>query len=62
MAPLIFFDCSNSDPSIKVSAYDIRLEFEFKEQIPEKTTACWLLIHERIVNYNPFTHLIEKHM
>ena len=46
VASLIFFDCSNSDPSIKVSAYDIRLEFEFKEQIPEKTTACWLLIHE----------------
>ena len=61
-ASLIVFDCSNSDPSIKVSSVDIRLEFTFSQPLGQKVTASCLLIHEKIVNYNPFTNLIEKQM
>lgn len=61
-APLIAFDCSNCDPAIKISSVDIRLEFTFSQPLGEKVTASCLLIHEKIVNYNPFTNLIERQM
>ena len=59
-SPLIVFNCSNSDPTIKVSSIDIRLEYEFRAALPAKTVAHCLIIYDRIIHYNPFTNIIEK--
>ena len=59
-SPLIVFNCSNSDPTIKVSSIDLRIEFEFAAALPNKTVAHCLILYDRVIYYNPFTNLIEK--
>ena len=49
-------------PKIDKERYclDIRIEFESKESIPLNTTAYCLIIHDRIIEYNPLTNVIRK--
>ncbi|KAL6253749.1 hypothetical protein P5V15_015553 [Pogonomyrmex californicus] len=36
------------------------LEFETKENVPMNTSAYCLIIHDRVVHYNPLTNVIHK--
>jgi len=38
----------------------VRLEFETKDNFPELTTAYCLIIHDRIIEYNPMTGDVRK--
>ena len=58
--PLIIIDCSKQNESLKQAAVDVRLEFETKENIPEGTTAYCLILHDRIIKYNPISGDIKK--
>lgn len=59
-APLFVIDCSHQNESIKSGAVDIRVEFKTAQNIPASTTAFCLLLHDRIVEYNPLTAEVRK--
>ena len=58
--PFVIIDCSRQNESIKSATVDVRLEFECKENVPPNTTAYCLIIHDRVVQYNPLTNVVRK--
>lgn len=60
--PLYVIDCSHQNDSIKSGSVDIRLEFETKQNIPKKTTAYCLLIHDSHHTYSLLTGSVKKMM
>jgi len=58
--PLIVFDCSKQQNKVKLSSVDVKIEFRFAEATPENTIISCLIIHDRIVKYNPFTNIVER--
>lgn len=59
-APLVVLDCTHQQESIKASPIDVRLEFETNKNIPDKTTAYALIIHDRELNYSPLTGYVQR--
>ncbi|KYM95152.1 hypothetical protein ALC62_14213 [Cyphomyrmex costatus] len=59
-APLVVIDCSRQNESVKSATVDIRIEFECRENIPSGTTAYCLIIHDRVIEYNPLTNVVRK--
>lgn len=59
-APLIVIDCSKQNDSLKSGPVDVRLEFEMKKNIPAQTCAYCLILHDRIVEYNPLSGGVKK--
>lgn len=59
-APLIVIDCSKQNESLKSGPVDIRLEFEAKNNFPADTSAYCLILHDRIVEYNPISGGVRK--
>lgn len=60
-ASIIVIDCSRQNESIKSGPIDIRLEFKALANIPANTTAYCLLLHDRIVEYNPLSNHVKIH-
>lgn len=60
--PIVLIDCSHQNEAVKSGPVDIRLEFKTANPIPPQTSAYCLLIHDRIVDYNPLTNEIKKHV
>ncbi|XP_032673068.1 uncharacterized protein LOC116844971 [Odontomachus brunneus] len=58
--PFVVIDCSHQNESIKSATVDIRIEFECKENVPNNTTAYCLIIHDRLIKYNPLTNMVRK--
>nr|XP_014291557.1 uncharacterized protein LOC106690590 [Halyomorpha halys] len=58
--PLIVIDCSKQSESIKSGPVDVRLEFESKFAFPSNTTAFCLIIHDRVVEYNPLIGTVRR--
>ncbi|XP_043264012.1 uncharacterized protein LOC122404152 [Colletes gigas] len=58
--PLVVIDCSRQNESIKNSTVDVRIEFDCKENVPANTTAYCLILHDRVVEYNPLTNVVRK--
>lgn len=59
-APLIVIDCARQNESLKNAPVDIRLEFESKHAFPAQTSAYCLILHDRIVEYNPVNGNVKK--
>ncbi|KYM96991.1 PREDICTED: uncharacterized protein LOC108782881 [Cyphomyrmex costatus] len=59
-APLVVIDCSRQNESVKSATVDIRIEFECRKNIPSDTTAYCLIIHDRLIEYNPLTNVVRK--
>lgn len=59
-APLVIIDCSRQNDALKLGPVDVRLEFETSDNIPANTSAYCLIIHDRIVEYNPISGTIKK--
>ncbi|KAK9758995.1 hypothetical protein QE152_g335 [Popillia japonica] len=59
IAPIAVIDCSHQNEVIKNGAVDIRLEFETSTNIPEKTSAYCLILHDRLLTYNPLTNIVK---
>ncbi len=57
---LIVIDCSKQDETLKNAPVDIRLEFEARENFPANTAAYCLILHDRIVQYNPMSGDVRK--
>ncbi|XP_025266914.1 uncharacterized protein LOC112638819 [Camponotus floridanus] len=58
--PLAVIDCSRQNEAIKSATVDVRLEFDCKDNVPSNTTAYCLIIHDRVVEYNPLTNVVRK--
>jgi len=58
--PFVIIDCSRQNKSIKSATVDVRIEFDCKENVPMNTTAYCLIIHDRVVQYNPLTNVAQK--
>lgn len=59
-APLICFNVSNFTSHLKNAFTDIKCEFEFVNAPAAQTTINMLIISEEIINYNPFTNIVQK--
>jgi hypothetical protein len=59
IAPIAVIDCSKQNEELKRSAVDIRIEFETSVNIPDKTTAYCLILHDRIAKYIPIKNIIS---
>ncbi|XP_018051945.1 PREDICTED: uncharacterized protein LOC108689598 [Atta colombica] len=58
-APFVIIDCSRQNKSVKSGTVDMRLDFEYKENVPANITAYCLIIHV-CVQYNPLTNVVRK--
>jgi len=58
--PLVVIDCSRQNEMIKSATVDVRIEFDCRENMPDKTTAYCLIIHDRVIEYNPLTNVVRK--
>lgn len=60
LGPFICIDCSRQNDDAKISSVDLRIEFESEKNFPVNTAAYCLIIHDRVVQYNPFTGDVRK--
>jgi hypothetical protein len=58
--PFVIIDCSRQNESVKSATVDVRIEFECKENVPPNTSAHCLIIHDRVIQYNPLTNVVRK--
>nr|XP_012217348.1 PREDICTED: uncharacterized protein LOC105669137 [Linepithema humile] len=56
----VVIDCSRQNDSVKSATVDVRIEFDCKENIPANTTAYCLIIHDRMVEYNPLNNIVRR--
>lgn len=61
-APLIVIDCSKQNESLKQAPVDVRLELEAESNFPVGTTAYCLILHDRIVEYNPISGDVKRRL
>ena len=59
-SPLFVIDCSKQNESLKSGSVDCRLEIEAVDNIPPETSAYCLIIHDRIIEYNPISSIVRK--
>ncbi|XP_031788862.1 uncharacterized protein LOC116417886 [Nasonia vitripennis] len=57
---LVVIDCSRQNESPKSAPVDVCLEFEAKKDFPANTSAYCLILHDRIVQYNPISGDVKK--
>jgi len=57
--PFVIIDCSRQNESVNSGNVDVR-DFECKENVPANTTAYCLIIHDRVIQYNPLTNVMRK--
>lgn len=57
-APFIVTNYTKQNKSLKNGPIDIRLEFESKENCPACTSVYCLILHDRIVEYNPISRIV----
>ncbi|XP_018317769.1 uncharacterized protein [Mycetomoellerius zeteki] len=58
--PFVVIDCSRLNESVKSATVDVRIEFDCKENVPANIIAYYLIIHDRVVQYNPLTNVVRK--
>lgn len=58
--PVAVIDCARQFESLKTAPVDIRCELEFDSDVPASTTAYCIIIHDRIIEYNPLTNFVKK--
>ncbi|XP_066600074.1 uncharacterized protein [Prorops nasuta] len=58
--PLFVIDCSHQNESIKTGTVDVKIEIGCWKDIWSNTTAYCLIIHDKIVDYNPLTNIVRN--
>jgi len=59
-APIIVVYLSFQNESVKTGPIDVRISIELKTQSHEHNQAYCLLIHDRLVEYNPLNGLVQR--
>lgn len=57
---LITIDCSRQNESVNSGIVDVRLKFEFKENVFANTIAVYCFIHDRVIEYNSMSNVVRK--
>ena len=60
IGPFICIDCSRQNDDVKTSTIDLRLEIEAEKNFEVDTHAYCLIIHDRVIQYNPFSGEVRK--
>lgn len=60
LSPITIIDCSHQNELIKNGPVDLRIEFDALENFPANTAAYALILHDRIINYSPFTGIVQR--
>lgn len=58
--PFVVIDCSRQNEAVKNATVDVRIEFDCRENVPANTSAYCLIIHDRVIQYNPLTSVVRK--
>ncbi|KAJ8969311.1 hypothetical protein NQ314_001812 [Rhamnusium bicolor] len=56
----ITYDCSHQKESIQSGPIVMRVEFETSENIPKNTSAYCLILHDKLISYNPLTKIVKQ--
>lgn len=59
-ATIFIIDCRHQSEIIKNGPVDIRIEIKTAKIIPANTSAYCLMLHDRIVNYNPLSQIVSR--
>ncbi|KAF0714129.1 Uncharacterized protein FWK35_00024390 [Aphis craccivora] len=54
LSPIIIVDMRRQNGNVKTSTVDLRIEINTEEAFPASTSAYCLILHDQIINYNPF--------
>jgi hypothetical protein len=60
LGPFICINCLRQNDYVKTFSVDLRIEFESESNFPANTAAYCLVIHDRVIQYNPFTVEVRK--
>jgi len=60
LGPFICIDCSRQNDDAKISNVDLRVEIKAANNFPPNTAAYCLVIHDRVIQYNPFSGEVRK--
>ena len=58
--PLMIIDCSKQSEFSKYAPVNVRLEFEANGNFPASTSAFYLILHDRVIQYKPRSGEIKK--
>lgn len=58
--PIAVIDLSRQIDNVKSVSVDLRVEFETSIDVPAKTTAYCLILHDQVITYNPFSGEVRK--
>ncbi|EZA62178.1 hypothetical protein X777_05314 [Ooceraea biroi] len=56
----VVIDCSRQNEAVKSATVDVRIEFDCRRNVPPETTASCLILHDRVVEYNPLTSVVRR--
>lgn len=59
IAPLVVINCSHQNENVKTGVVDIQILFETSKNIPANTSCFCLIIHDRLVKYNPLNNAVR---
>ncbi|XP_055855802.1 uncharacterized protein LOC129919023 [Episyrphus balteatus] len=59
-APIFVIDCRHQNEALKTGPIDIRLEMRTSKNIPANTSAYCLMLHDRIIEYNPLDQVVNR--
>ena len=57
--PFVIIDCFRENESVQSGIVDVRLDFECKEKMSANIRAYCLIIHDRVIQYNPLTNVVR---
>ena len=60
--PLAVIDCSRQNESVKSTTVDVCIEFDCKVNVLANITACYLIIHDCVIEYCPLFNVVRKIM
>jgi hypothetical protein len=58
--PIVVVDLSRQNDNVKSATIDLRIEFETTADVPAKTAAYCLILHDQVITYNPFSGDVRK--
>ena len=59
-SPIVVIDCRHQNETLKTGPVDIRLEMRTSKNIPANTSAYCLMLHDRIIEYNPLDQVVNR--
>lgn len=59
-SPITYINCLYQKDAIETGAIELRVQFEVSKDIPDKTSAYCLILHDKMFTYNPLTKTVRQ--